>query len=234
MRNVLICIYVAMKAALPTDFWNHKLDRMDPELAKALREGVATTPPGSFHTDFAGNPYEHYTQVSSPDQSTKKKSRPLLTQLQSQVDKVVEKHWGLEKTHALLAERHQDLAHLRFNEERVNATNEQYRHDIRRLKHENRKLGECLVQHLETRDRRIMKSVYDHVRGLDYEAKAKLAELKARWKENGELRDEYEEMKEMQEKMLKPFGKNSPEEVFKMFPDIWESLEERKNRRNFS
>lgn len=116
----------------------------------------------------------------------------------------------------------------------MNASNERYRHEIRRLKHENRKLGDCMVLRQERRDRRIMKSVYQHIRGLDYEAKAKLAEVKARWKENGELCDEYEGMKGTQGKLLDAFGKDYPKEVFEMFPDVWESLDARKNRRNFS
>lgn len=68
-----------MYAALPIDYWNHKLDRMDPELAKALREGVASTQP-SFGTDSGGKPLEHYSRVSSRAQPTWKTVRPLLTQ----------------------------------------------------------------------------------------------------------------------------------------------------------
>lgn len=116
----------------------------------------------------------------------------------------------------------------------MNASNEKYRHDIRRLKHENRKLGDCLLLRRENRSRRILKSVYEHIRSIDYETKAKLAEAKARWRENAELRSEYETMKATQEELLREFGKGRPEEVFDMFPTVWEPLEKRRNRRNFS
>lgn len=113
-------------------------------------------------------------------------------------------------------------------------SNERYRHDIRRLRHENRKLGDCLALRRDRRHRRIMRSVYEHIRAMDYESKAKLAEAKARWKENAELRSEYEAMKGAQEELLREFGKDTPDEVFEMFPDVWEPLEARRNRRNFS
>lgn len=116
----------------------------------------------------------------------------------------------------------------------MNAANERYRHDIRRLKHENRKLDDCLELWREKREKLIMRSVYQHIRDLDYENMAKLAEIKARWKENAELQDDYETMKDLQHRLLEEFGKETPEEVFEMFPNVWKSLEERKNRRNFS
>lgn len=137
-------------------------------------------------------------------------------------------------TQKLVADRQRELTYLRFNEEQVNMSNEKYRHDIGRLKHENRKLGDCLLLYKERRSRRILKSVYEHIRSIDYEAKAKLAESKARWRENAELRSEYETMKATQEELLREFGKDKPEEVFDMFPNVWASLEKRKNRRNFS
>lgn len=154
--------------------------------------------------------------------------------LQSEVDRVVDKYWGVNRTNTLVADRHRELAYLQYNEEQVNARNEQYRHGIGRLKHENRKLRDCLALRREMRHRRIMRSVYEHMRAVDYECKAKLAEAKARWRENAELRVEYETMKGAQEELLGEFGKDTPEEVFEMFPDVWEPLEVRRNRRNFS
>lgn len=154
--------------------------------------------------------------------------------MQSEVDEVVEKYWDINHTRALVAERHRKLVHLRYNEEQVNASNERYRHDIRRLKHENRKLSDCLALRRKRRHLRIMRSVYEHIHAMDYESKAKLAEAKIRWKENTELRDEFETMKGAQEELLSEFGKDTPEEVFEMFPDVWEPLETRRNRRNFS
>lgn len=134
----------------------------------------------------------------------------------------------------MITEKHYELAFLKHNEEQVNASNERYRHEIRRLKHENRKLGDCLTLRRSVRDRRIMKEVHRHVRDLDYENRVKLAEVKARWKENEQLRCEYEAMRGVQEWLLTEFGKDTPNEVFEMFPTVWESLETRKNRRNFS
>lgn len=154
--------------------------------------------------------------------------------MQSIIENVVDTYWGLEHTSTIIAGKHRDLAFLRYNEEQVNLINEKYRHDIRHLKHENRKLGDCLVLRQDTRNRRILRSVDRHIRGLDYEGKAKLAEVKARHKENEQLRKEYENMKGMQKRLLVEFNKDTPEEVFEMFPYVWESLERRKNRRNFS
>lgn len=79
-----------------------------------------------------------------------------------------------------------------------------------------------------------MKSVDRHLRDLDYETRAKLAEVKARWKENEQLRGEFEVMRGVQERLLAELGKETPEEVFGMFPTVWEPMEDRKNRRNFS
>lgn len=52
-----------MEAVLPHDFWNHKMDRMDPELTKALRAGVASTAP-SFGLDSDEEAPEEYSRVS--------------------------------------------------------------------------------------------------------------------------------------------------------------------------
>lgn len=79
-----------------------------------------------------------------------------------------------------------------------------------------------------------MKAVDKHLRDLDYETRAKLAEVKARWKENGQLRGELEVKRGVQERLLAEFGTGLPEDVFDMFPDVWEPVQERKNRRNFS
>lgn len=51
-KNALTANRTAMHAELPQDFYNHKLDRMDPELAMALREGVMSTA-ASFGLDPA-------------------------------------------------------------------------------------------------------------------------------------------------------------------------------------
>lgn len=153
---------------------------------------------------------------------------------QSEVHEAIERYWGLSRTTDLIADKHRELALLNNHEERVNDANERYRHQIRQLKHENRKLGDCLALQRSRRDRRIMKSVDRHLRDLDYETRTKLAEIKARWKENEQLRGEFEVMRGVQERLLAEFGKESPEEVFGMFPTVWEPMEERKNRRNFS
>lgn len=52
-----------MEPALPIDFYNHKMDRMDPELAKALREGLASTVP-SFGVGL-DDLQEDYSRVSA-------------------------------------------------------------------------------------------------------------------------------------------------------------------------
>lgn len=226
--------HTAMDPELPSDFYNHKLDRMDPELAKALREGVNSTVP-SFGIGSERDEEENYNGVSnSRSARTYASASELTTHPQSEVDRVVDKYWGLEHTRTLVASRHRELAYLRYNEEQANASNERYRHEIRRLKHENRKLGDCLALRRDRRHRHIMRAVYEHIRAVDYESAAKLAEAKARWRENEELRREHGVMREAQEALLREFGKDTPEEVFENFPDVWEPLEVRKNRRNFS
>lgn len=153
---------------------------------------------------------------------------------QSEVHGTIERYWGLTRTTALVAEKHRELVLLQHHESQVNDANERYRHQIRQLKHENRKLGDFLALQRSRRDRRIMKAVDRHLRDLDYETHEKLAEVKARWKENEQLRSEYEVMRGVQERLLAELGKDSPEEVFEMFPTVWAPVEERKNRRNFS
>lgn len=51
-----------MEAALPVDFYNHKFDRMDPELAKALRASVTSDVP-SWGVESVEKP-EEYSPVS--------------------------------------------------------------------------------------------------------------------------------------------------------------------------
>lgn len=45
-----------MEPALPPDFYNHKMDRMDPELARAIREAVTSTAP-SFGAGSENEPF---------------------------------------------------------------------------------------------------------------------------------------------------------------------------------
>lgn len=150
------------------------------------------------------------------------------------MNQVVERYWGLNRTNKIIAEEYQDFSRLKYKEEQLNATNERYRHNIRRLKHENRRLGDCLGLRLDKRDKHIMRSVYRHIRDLEYENMAKRAEVDARWKENAELYDEYETVKGLHDRLLEEFGKKTAQEVFAMFPNVWEAVEERKHRRNFS
>lgn len=53
-----------MEPALPTDFYTHKMDRMDPELAKALRDGLASSVP-SFGVVSDDDLQENYSRVST-------------------------------------------------------------------------------------------------------------------------------------------------------------------------
>lgn len=60
---VLTQNHKAMEPALPIDFYTHKMDRMDPELVKALREGLTSTVP-SFGAGSDDHPHENYSRVS--------------------------------------------------------------------------------------------------------------------------------------------------------------------------
>lgn len=79
-----------------------------------------------------------------------------------------------------------------------------------------------------------MRQVQSQIRELDYVAKAKMAEIRARVRERDELRRELDTQLEVQGRLLSLMGKETPEEVFAMYPDIWEPEEIRKNRRNYS
>lgn len=57
----------AVEAALPVDFYNHKFDRMDPELARALRDSVTSDAP-SWGVESAEEP-EVYSPVSAVSSS---------------------------------------------------------------------------------------------------------------------------------------------------------------------
>lgn len=105
---------------------------------------------------------------------------------------------------------------------------------IHRLKHENHKLSDCIAFRESIRERRILQQVDKQVRALEWEAKAKFAEVKARWRENEALRQELEPLQDMHKRLLEKFGKETAEEVFEMFPDVWKPLEFRKNRRHMS
>ncbi|KUI57683.1 hypothetical protein VP1G_05007 [Cytospora mali] len=201
-----------MDPSLPYNFFTHQFDRMDPMLMREVRKNNASTEP-SWGVSSASQP-EHYTP--------------------SEVDAAVEKYWGAARTTGIIASHHHHLASLRAGEERANAANELYRHECRRLKHENRRLADCLEARRSTRERRIMKNVQRHISELNYECKAKMAEVKARMREHENLLREYQVHIGVQQRLLGEFGKETPEEVFEMYPDIWESEEERKNRRNFS
>lgn len=201
-----------MDPSLPHDFYTHIFDRMDPELMRLVRMNNTSSEP-SWGVRTASEP-EHYEPV--------------------EVDAAIEKYWGLETTQEILASKNREVAHLVQTEEQANAEAERLRYEATRLKHENRKLADCFGEHRSTRDRRIMRQVQRQIRELDYVAKAKMAEIRARVRERDELRRELDAQQEVQGSLLSLMGKETPEEVFAMYPDIWEPEEIRKNRRNYS
>lgn len=152
----------------------------------------------------------------------------------AEIDAAIERIWGLETTHNIIASKQREVARLVQAEEEANAEAERLRHEARRLKHENRKLADCFAEHRSIRDRRIMRQVHGNIRELGCVAKAKMAEIKARVRERDELQRELDGHVETQRRLLELMGKDTPEEVFAMYPDIWEPEEIRKNRRNYS
>ena len=201
-----------MDPSLPYNYFTHQFDRMDPILMREVRKNN-TSPEPSWGVSSASQP-----EVFSP----------------SEVEDAVDKYWGAARTAAVVAGHHRDLAALRLEEERANAANEHYRHEARRLKHENRRLADCLGARRARRERRVMREVQRHIAELSYECKAKMAELRARRREHEHLRREWRVHAGVQQRLLAEFGKATAEEVFEMYPDVWETEEERKNRRNFS
>ncbi|POS76822.1 hypothetical protein DHEL01_v204793 [Diaporthe helianthi] len=201
-----------MDPSLPHDFYNHMFDRMDPELMRLVRMNNTSTEP-SWGVKTASEP-ERYEPA--------------------EVDAAIEKYWGLEATRHILASRNAEVAQLVQTEELANAEAEKLRHEATRLKHENRKLADCFGEHRSARDRRIMKQVQRQIRELNYVAKAKMAEIRARVRDRDDLARDIEEQREVQRRLLLLMGKDTPEEVFAMYPDIWEPEEIRKNRRNYS
>lgn len=201
-----------MSPRLPHNYYNHVFDRMDPELMRMVRMKNASTEP-SWGVKSASEP-EYYTPA--------------------EIDAATEKYWGLATTQDIIARKRWEVAQLVDTEEQTNAAADRLRHQAKRLKHENRKLADCFEEHQSTRDRRIMKQVQRHVAELSYVARAKFSEVKARVRERDALQRERDAHEDVQRKLLAAFGKETPDEVFAMFPDVWESEEVRKNRRNYS
>jgi hypothetical protein len=201
-----------MDPALPHDYYNHIFDRMDPELMRLVRMNNTSTEQ-SWGVKTASED-EHYELA--------------------EVQAAIEKYWGLDTTEEILANKNAEVARLIQTEEQANAETERLRHEATRLKHENRKLADCFGEHRSTRDRRIMRQVQRQIRDLNYVVKAKMAEIRARVRERDELARELEEHRGVQRKLLELMGMETPEEVFAMYPDVWEPEEIRKNRRNYS
>lgn len=141
---------------------------------------------------------------------------------------------GLDYINEEFAKKRRELYNLTKNEEDVNASNERFRHEITRLKHENRKLNDCVDYEQTIKDRRILQQVDRRLRALDFDTTLKLAQINNEYKENHQLRQEFSEMKHTHDQLLEYFGVETAEDVFRMFPHVWEPLEYRKNRRNFS
>ncbi|KKY34590.1 hypothetical protein UCDDA912_g05457 [Diaporthe ampelina] len=205
-------IPVTLNPSMPPAFFTHLFDRMDPELMRLVRMNN-TSPEPSWGVRTASEP-EYYGPA--------------------EVDAAIERLWGAGATQEIIASKQREVAHLVQTEEEANAEAERLRHEARRLKHENRKLADCFAEHRSTRDRRIMKQVHRHIRELSYIARAKLAEIRTRVRERDELQRELDAGMEFQRTLLEVMGKDTPEEVFAMYPNIWEPEEIRKNRRNYS
>ena len=204
--------WTALNPSMPPAFFTHLFDRMDPELMRLVRMNN-TSPEPSWGVRTASEP-EYYGPA--------------------EVDAAIERLWGAGATQEIIASKQREVAHLVQTEEEANAEAERLRHEARRLKHENRKLADCFAEHRSTRDRRIMKQVHRHIRELSYIARAKLAEIRTRVRERDELQRELDAGMEFQRTLLEVMGKDTPEEVFAMYPNIWEPEEIRKNRRNYS
>ncbi|CAN8103566.1 unnamed protein product [Discula destructiva] len=211
-----------MRAKIPQAMQKDQMFRMDPELAVALREG---------HKDAVMGSADSYGVDEIDEAAVAVELRNLNI---SEVNTVVDKYWGAEKTFNTIAQKQRDLAHLNYHEGMVNGANDRYRHAALALKHDNRKLIDCLKKLHRNREMRIMKLVDGQMRELEYEGKVKLAEIEAQIQENEELRLEYEREKDLQARLLAKFGKETADEVFGMYPDVWEPLEKRKNYRNSS
>lgn len=132
-----------------------------------------------------------------------------------------------------MAQKQNDLVHLAHNEFLINTANEKFMNQAAALKHENRRLIDCLRQRRHKREMRIMRHVDGQMRELEYEGMVKMAEIQAQCKASEALQLEVEHERAVQAKLLAEFGKETPEEVFRLFP--WEEpLEKRKNFRNYS
>lgn len=204
--------WTALNPSLPPAYSIHLFNRMDPELMRQVRINN-TSPEPSWGVRTPPEPEEY-----GP----------------AEVDGAIQRFWGLETTRSIMDNKRREVAHLVQAEEEANAEAERLRHEARRLKHENRKLADCFAEFRSVRDRRIMRQVQGQIRELGYMAKAKMAEIKVRVRERDELRRELDGHLEFQRGLLDLMGKETPEEVFAMYPDIWEPEEIRKNRRNYS
>lgn len=133
-----------------------------------------------------------------------------------------------------MAEKQRALAHLAHNEHLISSANEHFDRAATALKHDNRRLADCLKKHKHDREMRIMRHVDQQMRELEYEGMSKMAEIESQVKVSESLRRQVENEQAKQAKLLAEFGKKTPEEVFSMFPNVWDPLEKRKNYRNYS
>lgn len=202
----------ALDPPLPPTYYDHIFDRWDPELMRLVRLNNSSPEPS--------------WGVTTPTELENYGS--------GEIDAAVERLWGLETTHQIVDSKRDEVAFLVQSEEQVNAEAERLRHEARVLKHENRKLADCYDKYRSTRDRRIVKQVHRSIRELSYVARAKMAEFRARVRERDELRREVDARLEYRQGLLALMGKETAEEVFALYPDIWEPEEIRKNRRNYS
>lgn len=133
-----------------------------------------------------------------------------------------------------MGQQQRDLVALVATEDEVTARNEAYRHKTTALRHENRRLLDCVKRMRRNRELRIMQHVDGQARELAYERHMRLAEVEATYKENERLRRGFEAERRAQLKMLAELGQDTVEGAFAMYPDVWESLEDRMDRRHYN
>lgn len=123
---------------------------------------------------------------------------------------------------------------LSHHEQLTQTANEHFQRQARTLRHENRKLQDCIKARQSDREMLIMRQVDGQMRDLEYEREMKIAEVEANFKAQEALRRDVERERAAQQELLSQFGKEKADEVFAMYPRVWDPLEKRKNYRNYS
>lgn len=109
----------------------------------------------------------------------------------------------------------------------MNGYIERFRHENYQLRPDNEKLHDCLAVHRyqqqrkESRARRIQQHVYQQMQEVDVELEHSKQTLDLAVRTYERIDRENSELLYERDVLLREFGKETPQEVFDMFPDLF-------------